>query len=375
MVMADVRPEPVDVDSLTGHDDVLADVEIFAGLEPTTRRRIAAVSVPRRFRRGQLLFRQGEPEDSLIMLRDGAVVAFRSGPDGEQTVVNRFYAPEVIREVSFLDGLPRSMSAEAIDDVTVLTLSRGAFMDLVHSDPRVLGAVMRSFGALVRRLTEQDSDDVFLDLPGRLAKTLVRLAGGVPLAAIELNRRQLREKVNTAARRISRSAGSAQAAISDRTACGSVIVYGSSPGSSIHSHRHRSCWVQDEGYGRAAFGAAAHTWCAAGARADRSVDNEPRLGERGARESDAGGGTHGACRTVAADEPARGQATPVVEHHGDAVIVWFNGPHAAAGEHLDAANDAVSVAATAARAPHVRRGRYNGGGLLLSTAVLAEPSL
>ena len=36
---------------------------------------------------------------------------------------------------------------------------------------------MRSLGALIRRLTEQNADHVFLDLPGRVAKTLVRLAG------------------------------------------------------------------------------------------------------------------------------------------------------------------------------------------------------
>jgi CRP-like cAMP-binding protein len=40
----------------------------------------------------------------------------------------------------------------------------------------VLDALLRSLGGLVRRLTEQTGDLVFLDLSGRLAKLLLRLA-------------------------------------------------------------------------------------------------------------------------------------------------------------------------------------------------------
>ena len=79
--------------------------------------------------------------------------------------------------MSLLDGAARSASAEAIEDCQALALSRHAFIELVHVNPRILDAVMRSLGGLIRRLTEQNADHVFLDLPGRVAKTLVRLAG------------------------------------------------------------------------------------------------------------------------------------------------------------------------------------------------------
>jgi CRP-like cAMP-binding protein len=101
----------------------------------------------------------------------------------------------VLGEVSLLDGAPRSASAEAIEDCAALALSRGAFIELVHANPRILDAVMRSLGGLIRRLTDQNADYVFLDLPGRVAKTLVRLAGETtaPMVTIELNQSQLAE--------------------------------------------------------------------------------------------------------------------------------------------------------------------------------------
>jgi CRP-like cAMP-binding protein len=116
----------------------------------------------------------------------------------------------VLGEVSLLDASTRSASAEAIEDCQALALSRAAFMDLVHSNPRILDAVMRSFGALIRRLTEQNADHVFLDLPGRVAKTLVRLAGEnqAPMITIELNQSQLAEMAGGSRQSVNQAIGS-----------------------------------------------------------------------------------------------------------------------------------------------------------------------
>jgi CRP/FNR family cyclic AMP-dependent transcriptional regulator len=190
--------------------DALSGVDMFTGLEPEVRQRVIAAAVPRQYRKGQLLFVENDPGESLILLRRGAVAVFRTAPTGERAVLNVIRPPDVIGEVSLLDAGARSLSAEAIEDCTALALSRAAFLDLVHSNPRILDAVMRSLGALIRRLTEQNADHVFLDLPGRVAKTLVRLAGDslAPMITIELNQSQLAEMAGGSRQSVNQAIGS-----------------------------------------------------------------------------------------------------------------------------------------------------------------------
>ncbi|HIW61421.1 MAG TPA: Crp/Fnr family transcriptional regulator [Candidatus Stackebrandtia excrementipullorum] len=176
-------------------DDLLAGVMMFSGLDADARKRIAAAAIPRQFRRGQLLFVEGDPGESLIMVRSGAVAVFRTAPTGERAMLHVVRAPDVLGEVSLLDGSARSASAEALEDTAAMALARTTFLDLVHASPHMLDAVMRSMGGIVRRLTEQSSDHVFLDLPARVAKALVRLTGhtAAPMVTIELNQTQLAE--------------------------------------------------------------------------------------------------------------------------------------------------------------------------------------
>jgi CRP/FNR family transcriptional regulator, cyclic AMP receptor protein len=49
---------------------------------------------------------------------------------------------------------------------------------LMHRSPELLDVLLRSMGALVRRLTERATDLVFLDLAARVAKLLLREAEG-----------------------------------------------------------------------------------------------------------------------------------------------------------------------------------------------------
>ncbi|HEX6499280.1 MAG TPA: Crp/Fnr family transcriptional regulator [Micromonosporaceae bacterium] len=190
--------------------DALTGVEMFAGLEPEVRQRVIAAAVSRTYRKGQLLFVENDPGESLIVLRRGAVAVFRTAPTGERAVLSVVRPPDVLGEVSLLDGATRSASAEAIEDTVALALSRAAFLELVHANPRILDAVMRSLGVLIRRLTEQNADHVFLDLPGRVAKTLVRLAGDsqAPMVTIELNQSQLAEMAGGSRQSVNQAIGS-----------------------------------------------------------------------------------------------------------------------------------------------------------------------
>ncbi|WP_211240400.1 Crp/Fnr family transcriptional regulator [Haloglycomyces albus] len=191
-------------------DDPLAGVAMFSGLDSESRKQIAEVAVPRRYLRGRLLFFEGEPGESLIMIRSGAVSVFRTAATGERAMLHVARAPEVLGEVSLLDGSRRSASAEALEEVEALALSRTSFLELVHASPHMLDAVLRSMGAIVRRLTEQSSDHVFLDLPGRVAKTLVRLTDqrrNSQFPTIELNQTQLAEMAGGSRQSVNQAIG------------------------------------------------------------------------------------------------------------------------------------------------------------------------
>ena len=60
--------------------------------------------------------------------------------------------------------------------MTILAFPRRTFHDVIHQDPAIADALLRSAGRLFRRMTSPAADLVFLDLEGRFAKLLNGMA-------------------------------------------------------------------------------------------------------------------------------------------------------------------------------------------------------
>ncbi len=155
---------------------VLEQTALFGGLDRAVLDSLAANCVERAYPRDQYLWYQGDPGDRLVIISDGMVKVVVHSPDGNEMVLATLGPPEVIGELALIDQGPRSASVVAAEPTTVLLISRATLLELVRSNPTLLEALLMSIGALLRRLTEQASDLVFLDLGGRVAKLLVRLS-------------------------------------------------------------------------------------------------------------------------------------------------------------------------------------------------------
>ena len=149
---------------------------LFEDLDPPSLERLADRTKQRTYRRGQPLFYQGDPGDSLIAIIRGRVKIFLLSEDGEEVVLNTLHAGDVIGDVSLVDSGPRSASAEAVEQTSTLVLTQDVVADEIRNNPSLALALLRAMGRLVRRQTEQTADLVFLDLNGRVAKLVVRLA-------------------------------------------------------------------------------------------------------------------------------------------------------------------------------------------------------
>lgn len=151
-------------------------VPFFAGMNQDDAAELAARLVLRRFGAGQVIFHHGDPGGLLYIISKGKVKITYSTPEGQEATLAILGAGDFFGELALLDDSPRSASAEAMETTDTLTLHREDFRRYLGSNPDFALHVLQSMARNIRRLNSQLSDIFFLDLPGRLARALLRLA-------------------------------------------------------------------------------------------------------------------------------------------------------------------------------------------------------
>ena len=161
--------------------EALASVPFFAGLDDAALGRVAASVRSRRFRRGEVIFHAGDPGDALFIIVSGEIKISLPSEAGEEAILVRLRPGDVFGELALLDGAPRSATATALSATETVVLPRDRFRELISNEPAVRDALLAALASELRRLTDHVEELHFLDITGRLAACLVRLAGdGAP---------------------------------------------------------------------------------------------------------------------------------------------------------------------------------------------------
>jgi NTE family protein len=113
----------------------LEGVEIFHGLDPDERAKLAAELETINLRRGEVLVRQGEAADALYVVVTGR---FTVTLNGRRQIVAEIGPGQPIGEIAFLAGGTRTATVTALRDSAVLRLGREEFDALVARNPSIL---------------------------------------------------------------------------------------------------------------------------------------------------------------------------------------------------------------------------------------------
>ncbi len=148
----------------------------FAGLDAAPLLALATAASVRTYRRGQYIVAQDDPGDAMFVLISGTVKVLSNSAEGGEVLFCTLGPGDYFGELSFLDGKPRSASVLTAEATQAVALTRAALDRLLDAHPAIARSLLVYLTDMVRRLSEQASDLVFLDLEGRLAKCLDRLA-------------------------------------------------------------------------------------------------------------------------------------------------------------------------------------------------------
>jgi CRP/FNR family transcriptional regulator, cyclic AMP receptor protein len=160
-----------------GAAEALRRCVLFSRVDDETLARCVDQLRSRRYRRNETIFHQGDPGDSLYVIQSGAVKIVLPDPEGEEgAIIATLGAGDFFGELALLDGEEHSATAIALEPSEALVLRRDTFDRLVDEDPNLRRALFAGLVGELRRLTYHVGELHFLNLPGRLARRIVRMA-------------------------------------------------------------------------------------------------------------------------------------------------------------------------------------------------------
>jgi CRP/FNR family cyclic AMP-dependent transcriptional regulator len=168
---------------------LLARTEVFADLEARELEAVAQVAVPRRWDRGQVIFREGDSGDTCYLLRSGAVVLTREHQDGRMVALAELRAGSLFGELAMFRGETRSATAEAVEPATAVALLAADVQRLIRRNPDLALKLLAGLAERISRTNERLLQQSFQTVAGRvagalLAQTIARQAEGAPDADV-----------------------------------------------------------------------------------------------------------------------------------------------------------------------------------------------
>ena len=191
------------------HEDILARTDFFADAPPEALAAVSAAGQERHLIRGDVLFNEGDPPDSLyLVIRGRMAIAIANPIDRRESVVALMEPDDLFGEMSMLDNGPRSAMARALEPTTVLAIPVEPSLTMFDQYPKLLWNVTRMLAQRIRVTDEALADSVFLDVTGRTAKRLLELADGSDQFTLPVTQEELAGMVGASRERVNKAIAS-----------------------------------------------------------------------------------------------------------------------------------------------------------------------
>jgi CRP/FNR family cyclic AMP-dependent transcriptional regulator len=158
-------------------DEVLARSGIFQGVDHDAAEALAKDMETIDVRKGEVIFSEGEPGDSLYIVLSGKIKVGRRAQDGRQNLIAVMGPSDMVGELSLFDPGPRTATATAVVDTRLARLRKQALRPWLNNRPEIAEQLLRVLARRLRRTNDALADLIFTDVPGRVAKNLLQMAG------------------------------------------------------------------------------------------------------------------------------------------------------------------------------------------------------
>jgi CRP/FNR family transcriptional regulator len=153
---------------------VLRSCRLFGDLTEPELRAVHELATLKEFRKGQLIFSEGETSRGFCHVVAGAVKIFRVGPDGRERVLHVVEAGDSFAEAAmFMETYPAT--AEALAPTTVVCVDKNGFKQLLARDARLNYKIIGSLVKWLAHMRNALTDLTLKEVPARFASYVLSL--------------------------------------------------------------------------------------------------------------------------------------------------------------------------------------------------------
>ncbi len=151
-------------------------VALFSELGPGELETLSRAASVRPFAAGSPIIREAEPGDLFFVILKGEVKVSVDSPDGREVVLSHLQAGDFFGEMALFGGDGRSASVTATAECELVALARGDFLAALSRDFSLTRKILQTLSTRLRKANAVIESMALLDVGGRLAQYLIRLA-------------------------------------------------------------------------------------------------------------------------------------------------------------------------------------------------------
>jgi CRP/FNR family cyclic AMP-dependent transcriptional regulator len=156
--------------------EVLRRVPLFAGLPEPDLTAFAELTRERGYPKGSVIVFEDDAGDALYLVAAGQVKVVLIAEDGREVILSVLGEGNFFGEMAVIDEEPRSAHVIAMEDSSLLVLRRDDFQHRLRANPEIAISLLREISRRLRRADEKIASLVLLDVNGRVANLLLRMA-------------------------------------------------------------------------------------------------------------------------------------------------------------------------------------------------------
>ena len=148
-------------------------IRLFAGLPPSAKRELLARARHTAHASGDIIVHEGDPIESIIVVRTGRIKTYRSTSDGEQHVLDVLHDGQALWHGLFLDNRTYGYSVSCLTPVRLCLIHRADVEQMLANHPDVAMGLIRMVCTELDRAEERIMMLSIRDPRRRLAEYLL----------------------------------------------------------------------------------------------------------------------------------------------------------------------------------------------------------